>query len=329
MIPSTATILEAAKVLSDNNILSAPVRDMTKPADAPWTDKYLGLVDATDIVLFLVNAMEGKYDGRPSFMESLTNTGAVVRATHRFTHIVAARRLTALPSFPRTQTSRPVTDVLHVFKFGPFVPLDESATLLDAILILGKHGLHRLCVVQLGGDIVNVITQSAMLKALNDAMPHMAAVAAKTLAELGLAEPREVVASRLDDCVWTALHAMRTHNVSAVPITGADGAIVGVFSNRDIRLLMTSKDLYPRMFQTLREFTAAKLAAEVDAKMPVFSVRAEETMGRTVAQLYALRVHRLFVTDARNRVTGVVSLSDVLSVLVHEPAGYFGSYFDV
>jgi hypothetical protein len=50
-----------------------------------------------------------------------------------------------------TATSAPVTDILHVYKFGPFVPLPEAtSSLLDAALILGKHGMHRVCVVNEG-----------------------------------------------------------------------------------------------------------------------------------------------------------------------------------
>ena len=50
-------------------------------------------------------------------------------------------------------TSVPVTEILHVFKFGPFVPLPEAtSTLLDAALILGKHGLHRVYVVNEGAS---------------------------------------------------------------------------------------------------------------------------------------------------------------------------------
>ena len=48
-------------------------------------------------------------------------------------------------------TAAPVTSILHVYKFGPFVPLPEAtSTLLDAVLILGKHGLHRVFVVNDG-----------------------------------------------------------------------------------------------------------------------------------------------------------------------------------
>ena len=133
-----------------------------------------------DIVSFTMEIMEGKFDGRPSFMESLHHTDAFEAKT--------------------------VKDVLHVFKYGPFVPLlEDSSTLLDAVLILGKHGLHRLCVVQPGGDITNIITQSALIKALMVALPHLAPIADKTLRQLGLAVKPHLYAVNIDDGVWVAV----------------------------------------------------------------------------------------------------------------------------
>ena len=50
IINSNATILEAVKTLSQYRILAAPVRDVTKPDDASWTEKYLGIVDMVGAV---------------------------------------------------------------------------------------------------------------------------------------------------------------------------------------------------------------------------------------------------------------------------------------
>ena len=50
IINSNATILEAVKTLSQYRILAAPVRDVSKPDDASWTEKYLGIVDMVGAV---------------------------------------------------------------------------------------------------------------------------------------------------------------------------------------------------------------------------------------------------------------------------------------
>jgi CBS domain-containing protein len=44
-IPSDAKIVEAARVLADNNILCAPVRNVEAPDTAPWHQKYAGILD--------------------------------------------------------------------------------------------------------------------------------------------------------------------------------------------------------------------------------------------------------------------------------------------
>ncbi len=139
----------------------------------------------------MLRSMEGRFDGRPSFMETLhANTAATVC----------------------------VTEILHVFKFGPFVPLDyDTATLLDAVLILGKHGLHRVCVVKAGGDIVNIVTQSAVIGALTLALPKLKSVTGRTLRDLGLHESPHVYTVPLDESVWVALKVRHPYMHTPTP----------------------------------------------------------------------------------------------------------------
>lgn len=54
------------------------------------------------------------------------------------------------------------------YRFGPFVPVDfERGNLLDCMLLCGHHGIRRVPVVKTpGGDIANIITQSALVQTL-------------------------------------------------------------------------------------------------------------------------------------------------------------------
>ena len=47
-----------------------------------------------------------------------------------------------------------------------------------------------------------------------------------------------------------------------------------------------------------------------------------------IRMLVGLRVHRIVVTSYSGLPISVVAIRDVLTALVQEPAGYFGSYFD-
>ena len=54
---------------------------------------------------------------------------------------------------------------LGSWEFGPFVPLPSSASMLDAMFLLSaRRRLHRIPVVDPEGDIMNIITQSALLR---------------------------------------------------------------------------------------------------------------------------------------------------------------------
>ena len=53
---------------------------------------------------------------------------------------------------------------------------------------------------------------------------------------------------------------MSDHGISAVPILGVGNMVVGVFSSSDVRRFTRHVDVYPSLFQSLREFLVAKVA---------------------------------------------------------------------
>jgi hypothetical protein len=44
-VESTCRIVDAAHVLTKHNILCAPVRNVDAADDAPWNEKYVGIID--------------------------------------------------------------------------------------------------------------------------------------------------------------------------------------------------------------------------------------------------------------------------------------------
>ncbi len=54
-IDSDASLADAVQLLGGNNILSAPVRDFSAPADSSWMDQYLGIIDFSNIVLWVLD----------------------------------------------------------------------------------------------------------------------------------------------------------------------------------------------------------------------------------------------------------------------------------
>lgn len=60
VLQSNMSILDAVNMLSDNHILSAPVRDVDMPDDAAWTEKYIGILDMIGVVFHMLDVLEKK-----------------------------------------------------------------------------------------------------------------------------------------------------------------------------------------------------------------------------------------------------------------------------
>ena len=70
---------------------------------------------------------------------------------------------------------------------------------------------------------------------------------------------RVIVCACACDCASPPPQMMADHSVSAVPVLGADGCVIAVFSSTDLRHLVSRKDIYPFLFRSMREFLAAKV----------------------------------------------------------------------
>eukprot|EP00056_Hartaetosiga_gracilis_P001373 m.44503 g.44503 ORF g.44503 m.44503 type:complete len:346 (+) comp10611_c0_seq8:219-1256(+) len=289
-VDSDMTVKEAVKLLAEHEILSAPVRDVKAPEDASWMDKYTGTIDAINLMYWLLD----KEDGVPP--DTL--------------HDLLQKEF----------TDDPIQDVLDADPFAqrfvPFVPLDaENNHMLDVMLLLGKYGLHRAYVVHTCGDIENVITQSTVVKFLNENKSMMVSTFNRTVQELGLGQKEPVSVTR-DDTFWTAFKVMKDHGVSAVPVTELDGTICGVVSARDARLMVTRP--------TRLRFVSQPLSLFDDLHVSPFDhqtvcVKRTSTLEEVVDRLLSTGVHRVFVVDDSQRPEGVISLRDVITCLIVEP----------
>lgn len=171
-----------------------------------------------------------------------------------------------------------------------------------------------------------------MIGALQRAAPSMPMIMNKRIGDMFPCH--KIFQVSLDDLVWKALRTMRDREVSAVPITNDTGAIVGVFSNKDVRRVLQSRDLYPRVLSTLREFQASKVAAEISTahrhiNIPSVSVTKDDTVQTALDKMAGLELHRVFIVDDDKRPVGVIALGDMLRLFAELPdSDYFGRFFD-
>lgn len=114
---------------------------------------------------------------------------------------------------------------------------------------------------------------------------------------------------------------LRRHRVSAFPVIDDEGRVIGVVSEADMlakEALVTSAGLHPGPVSHLRHKRDFDRAAAVTAgdlmTAPPVTISPQEPAAQAARLMYSCRVKRLPVVDAENRIVGIVSRSDVLSV---------------
>jgi CBS domain-containing protein len=155
-------------------------------------------------------------------------------------------------------------------------------------------------------------------------------LAAETAADLMTPNP---VSIREDATRREALALLIDRGFSAAPVIDAAGRPIGVLSRTD--LLVHDRETVEHLLPVPEYYDREELAAtllgplsdgfEVERVDPtlvrdlmtpaVFSVGPETPVARVVAEMLALKIHRLFVVDDRGVLVGVVSPLDVLAQL--------------
>jgi CBS-domain-containing membrane protein len=117
---------------------------------------------------------------------------------------------------------------------------------------------------------------------------------------------------------------MREYRVSAVPIVGASGTIVGVVSEADLLLKEAPDVLTPHVFQGKvhreeRRKAEGKVALDLMTH-PAITIGPEAPVTEAARVMHERRVKRLPVVDEEGRIQGVVSRVDLLADYLRDDA---------
>lgn len=205
-ISADTTIVDAVQILSEHNIFSAPVRNPTADDTINWSNRYLGLVDYSAIILWVLENAElaavalatgsaaaaGMGVGAISAVGAvaLGATGPVAVAGLTIAALgaavaggVAANKgagkdaLTAADYLgedfykvifqEEPFKSTTVGEIIKSFRWMPFLPVQPNDSMLTVLLLLSKYHLRSVPVIEMDKPYVeNVITQSAVVRGL-------------------------------------------------------------------------------------------------------------------------------------------------------------------
>ncbi|KDO82828.1 hypothetical protein CISIN_1g011306mg [Citrus sinensis] len=205
-IMADTTIPDAVKILSECNILSAPVKIPDAPSSSDWKERYLGIVDYSAIILWVLETAElaaaafsvgtataagvgtGTVGALGALALGMTGPAAVAGLTVAAAGAAVAGGLAAEKGAGKDAPtaadrlhedfykvilqeepfkSTTVRSIIKSYRWAPFLPVATDDSMLSVLLLLSKYRLRNVPIIEPGTpDIKNYITQSAVVQGL-------------------------------------------------------------------------------------------------------------------------------------------------------------------
>jgi CBS domain-containing protein len=289
-IDSKSNLFEGFEQLIRNNILSAPVQDKEHR-------EFIGFLDVRDLVSFVVFV----YD------EQKVNDNT---------------RLRDLIQHGTGQFKMPTTDgvtVSYLARRNRFVSVPPDAPLQRVVEILAK-GVHRVPVVNAQGNVINVISQSSIVKYLANRLQDaiIENPADPKIEDLPTVGTKSVLTVGKTASVISTFRLMDQKKRSGIAIVDETGRFVGTTTGKDLGLFLENPSLAVLNLPIFEHLQMIR-AKQIDIKSPSISVFEHDKVSRAIGLIAATRVHRVFVVDNEKhyRPIRVLSITDILTYLLN------------
>jgi len=198
-----------------------------------------------------------------------------------------------------------------------FIHLSVDAGLTDACRVLILNKIRRLPVIEpKTGNIVSILNQKYLLKFLYN-IPKVTkflktfTFLKTSIEDAGLGTYDNIavsskVASR-DTKVIEILNRFLDERIAAIPIVDEDNRLINIFSKFDVFNLESFADLEVSVED------ATKFRMYFDR---VYTCKGSDSVLAVMEKLVSANVNRLVIVDHENRVTGIVTVSDMIDFLV-------------
>ncbi|GJQ95045.1 SNF1-related protein kinase regulatory subunit gamma-1-like protein [Tanacetum coccineum] len=205
-ILADTTISDAVKILSESNIVSAPVTNPEADDSMDWKERYLGILDYSTIVLWVLETADLAAAAITATSATAAGIGAGAASTLGAialgaTGPVAAAGLTVAAvgaavaggvaaekgmgkDAPTAADelgedfykiilqeepfkSTQVKSIVKSYRWAPYIPVSTDSSMLSVLLLLSKYRLRNVPVIEPGNPLIkNFITQSAVVQGL-------------------------------------------------------------------------------------------------------------------------------------------------------------------
>uniref|UniRef100_A0A6N2MV36 CBS domain-containing protein n=2 Tax=Salix viminalis TaxID=40686 RepID=A0A6N2MV36_SALVM len=244
------SVADAVRILSERNIMAAPVKKVDAGNSSDWRDRYLGIIDYSAIVLWVLEGAElaaaalsptsaaaagigtGAVGALGAVALGVIGPVAVAGLTSAAVGAAVAGGVDAdnlgqdfykvlLQEEPFKSTT--VGSIVKSYRWSPFLPVATNSSMLSILLLLSKYRLRNVPVIEPGNpDIQNFITQSAIVQGLEGCKGRdwFDCIAAHPISNVGLpfVSADEVVSVQSDELILEAFKKMKDNEIGGLPV---------------------------------------------------------------------------------------------------------------
>jgi len=183
--------------------------------------------------------------------------------------------------------------------FAAVVEEEKASRLLKLYAL----GVHRVGLINLQGEMTTIVSQSDLIRFLNNSKQLLGESVNKSIRELGLIKESELKVVTTDQPAIDAFRMLASMNISAAPIINSQGSLVGTLSVSDLRALRN--DPLSTLLQPVRDFK------ELGEGHINVVCGPDATLSDVLTMLAGTQVHRIWVTNNFNEPVSVISLTTV------------------
>lgn len=297
---NTVKLNVAMHELAKQNLLSAPVYDVANK-------KYLGFCDVGDLM--------GIAAGLDMLLQILPKD---MIKSHKAPN---AGDITLTELFEGSNNNNTMVST--------WCPVNRSTSLKEIIALLATKARRIPVIDKKTGKVCKIITQSAVVHELYRHIVASGERAPKELHETpkttGIGT-KNVITINENEPAIKAFDLMLENNISAIGVTDFEGKLMTCISSKDIRLLPMMESIIldkekSVLHLPVREYIVniRKIVGKTGRAYPAVITCSENTPIRIIiGKLSESHRHRVFMVDDKGYPIGVVSVSDILSLLVEE-----------
>lgn len=211
--------------------------------------------------------------------------------------------------------TRQVKHIVDMSQTNPVCQVKASSPLIETMGVFQK-GIHRVGVIGEKGNIVNILSQTDVIRFLYTEMENFLSIFDCTVEEMKLGNYSPITINQ-DEVTIKALKLLHSKKISALGVVDDNGILVGNLSASDLKgAVTTDNDSGSDPLGSLLLPVLSFLKQGGMSYFPVATCTKKSKLSVIIANIISSRIHRLWIVDKIGRPIGIITLTDIMKALM-------------